>query len=68
MTAWLRERRRDLAVAIGSRCWCSPQQPPTTVLAWRTAPPHGASTSHTLSILSYWDGAWYRTVADQAIS
>jgi hypothetical protein len=25
----------------------------------------GASTHHTLAILSYWDGAWYRTVAEQ---
>src|SRR6185436_7447932 len=66
MTAWLRERRAILAVAIGSRVLVLAATAADHWLHWSKGqpPPHGASTSHTLSILSYWDGAWYRTVAD----
>jgi hypothetical protein len=67
MTAWLGERRAILAVAIGSRVLVLAAAAADHWLHWPGGPPppHGASTSHTLSILSYWDGAWYRTVADQ---
>src|SRR5205823_12679657 len=66
MTAWLRERRAILAVAIGSRVLVLAAAAADHWLHWPGGPPpaHGASTSHTLSILSYWVGAWYRTVAD----
>jgi len=67
VSTWLRERRVILAAALGSRM---------LVLASAAADhylhlPHGplpvrsTSTAHTLSILSYWDGVWYRTVAEQ---
>jgi hypothetical protein len=67
MTAWLRERRAILAVAIGSRVLVLAAAAADHWLHWPKGPPpvHGASTAHTLSILSYWDGAWYRTVAEQ---
>ena len=67
MIAWLRERRAILAVAVGSRVLVLAAAAADHRLHWPKGPPpvHGASTAHTLSILSYWDGVWYRTVAEQ---
>ncbi|TML46718.1 MAG: hypothetical protein E6G19_01085 [Actinobacteria bacterium] len=67
MIAWLRDRRAILAVAVGSRMLVLAAAAADHVLHWPKGPPpvHGASTAHTLSILSYWDGVWYRTVAEQ---
>ena len=67
MTAWLQERRAVLAAAVGSRVLVLAAAAADHWLHWPKGPPpvHGASTAHTLSILSYWDGVWYRTVAEQ---
>jgi hypothetical protein len=67
MIAWLRDRRAIVAVAVGSRMLVLAAAAADHVLHWPKGPPpvHGASTAHTLSILSYWDGVWYRTVAEQ---
>ena len=67
MSAWLRERRAILAVAVGSRVLVLAGAAADHWLHWPKGPPpvHGASTAHTLSILSYWDGIWYRTIAEQ---
>jgi hypothetical protein len=67
VSAWLRERRAILAVAVGSRVLVLSAAAGDHWLHWPKGPPpvHGASTAHTLSILSYWDGVWYRTVAEQ---
>src|SRR5205809_890156 len=55
--------------STGRRCCASPSSTAAADhrLHWPKGPPpvHGASTAHTLSILSYWDGVWYRTVAEQ---
>jgi hypothetical protein len=67
VNAWLRERRAILVAAVGSRVLVLAAAAAAHWLHWPKGPPpvHGASTAHTLSILSYWDGVWYRTVADQ---
>ena len=67
MSAWLRERRGILAAAFGSRVIVLATAAVSHQLRWPHGRPpvHGASTAHTLSILSYWDGVWYRTVAEQ---
>jgi hypothetical protein len=67
LIAWLRERRAIIAAAVGSRVLVLAAAAVGHRLHWLGGPPpvHGASTSHTLSVLSYWDGAWYRTVAEQ---
>ena len=67
MNAWLRERRAILAAAVGSRVLVLAAAAADHRLHWPggPVPVHGASTTHTLSILSYWDGVWYRTVAEQ---
>src|SRR5207247_7284132 len=52
--------------ALGSRALVLAAAAADHRLHWPQGPPpvHGASTAHTLSILSYWDGVWYRTVAE----
>ena len=67
MNAWLRERRAILTAAVGSRVLVLAAAAAGHRLHWPggPVPVHGASTTHTLSILSYWDGVWYRTVAEQ---
>jgi hypothetical protein len=64
--AWLRERRAIIAAAVGSRLLVLAAAAADHRLHWPGGPTpvHGASTAHTLSILSYWDGFWYRAVAD----
>ena len=66
MIGWLQERRAILAAAVGSRVLVLAAAAADHRLHWPQGPPpvHGASTAHTLSILSYWDGVWYRTVAE----
>jgi len=67
MSMWLRERRAILAAAVGSRVLVLGAAAADHRLHWPhgPVPVHGASTAHTLSILSFWDGVWYRTVAEQ---
>ncbi len=67
MIAWLRERRAILTAAVGSRVLVIAAAATAHQLHWPKGPPpvHGVSTAHTLSILSYWDGVWYRRVAEQ---
>jgi hypothetical protein len=64
---WLRERRTILAAAVFSRVLVLGAAAIDHWLHWPIAPktPHGASTVHTLSVLSDWDGLWYRTVAER---
>jgi hypothetical protein len=67
VNVWLRERRAILVAAAGSRVLVLAAAAVDHWLHWPKGPPpvHGASTAHTLSILNYWDGVWYRTIADQ---
>jgi hypothetical protein len=67
MRAWLWERRAILAAALGSRVLVLGAAAADHRLHWPhgPVPVHGASTTHTLSVLSYWDGVWYRTIAEQ---
>jgi hypothetical protein len=67
MSAWLRERRAILAAALGSRVLVFGGAAADHWLHWPhgRVPVHAASTAHTLTVLSYWDGVWYRTVAEQ---
>src|SRR6476660_1374469 len=67
VSAWLRERRGMLGAALLSRVLVLGAAAADHRLHWPHGkiPVHGASTVHTLSILSYWDGVWYRTIAEQ---
>ncbi|HEX6490864.1 MAG TPA: hypothetical protein VF002_05775 [Gaiellaceae bacterium] len=68
MTAWLLERRTILAAALFSRLLVLGAAAADHWLHWPhhvSHTPHGASTAHTLSILSDWDGLWYRIVAER---
>jgi len=67
VSAWLRERRGILGAALLSRVLVLGAAAADHRLHWPHGkiPVHGASTVHTLSVLSYWDGVWYRTIAEQ---
>src|SRR6478672_10587855 len=67
VNAWLRERREILGAVLLSRVLVLGAAAADHRLHWPhgKVPAHAASTAHTLSILSYWDGVWYRTIAEQ---
>jgi hypothetical protein len=68
VTGWLRERRAILAAALFSRLLVFSAAAADHWLRWphnSSHTPHGASTAHTLTILSDWDGLWYRIVAER---
>lgn len=67
MRAWLGERWAIIGAAVASRVLVLLAAATSHWLHWPGGKPpvHGASTAHTLSILSFWDGVWYRTVAEQ---
>ncbi|MGN6430845.1 MAG: hypothetical protein ACTHNB_08975 [Gaiellaceae bacterium] len=66
MRAWLEQRRTILVAAIVSRVLVLAAAAIGHEFRWsRRLPVHIASTAHTLTTLGYWDGKWYRTVAER---
>jgi hypothetical protein len=68
VSQWLRERRAVLVAALVSRALVLGAAAVDHWLRWPhhvAKVPHGASSALTLTILSDWDGLWYRTVAER---
>ena len=67
MRTWFEERRSVLAAAAGSRLLVLVTAAVGHALRWPSPPTPvpGSSSPHVLSLLSYWDGVWYRTVAER---
>jgi hypothetical protein len=66
MRAWLEERRTILVAAVVSRVLVLAAAAVGHEFRWsRRLPVHIASRAHTLTTLGYWDGKWYRTVAER---
>jgi hypothetical protein len=67
MRTWLDERRSILAAAVGSRALVFGSAAVSHGLGWPhapTVPMHIASTKRALTYLGYWDGPWYRNIAE----
>jgi hypothetical protein len=66
MRAWLEQRRTILVAALASRVLVLTAAAIGHEFRWsRRLPVHIASIAHTLTTLGYWDGKWYRTIAER---
>lgn len=66
MRAWVEERRTILVAALLSRVLVLAAAAIGHEFRWsRRLHVHIGSTAHTLATLGYWDGKWYRTVAER---
>jgi hypothetical protein len=67
LTAWLAERRLVLATAVCSRLLVLAAAVAGHALHWPRPPTAvpGSGSTHILGLLGYWDGVWYRTVAER---
>jgi hypothetical protein len=67
MRVWFHERRSILAAVVVSRALVFGSAVVSHGLGWPhapTVPMHIASTKRALTYLGYWDGPWYRNIAE----